>query len=105
MVLRALDKGVNPDAMAEDMQVEMMSFVKDDVLDYFRRAVRGEVTGKGRSIGKLTEEGRVYLERLSGLRMSKTDIDFVLNPSDLKHIYNDHYGDNEKDKGNNIPYD
>lgn len=30
-------------------------------------------------------------------------MDFVLNASDLRHIYNDHYGENEKDKGNNVP--
>lgn len=30
-------------------------------------------------------------------------MDFVLNPSDLNHIRSDHYGENEKDKGNNVP--
>lgn len=27
----------------------------------------------------------------------------MLNPSDLNHIRGDHYGENEKDNGNNIP--
>ena len=39
---------------------------------------------------------------ISGLSF-KEEIDFMLNPSDLKHIYNNHYGKNEKDKGNNKP--
>lgn len=33
----------------------------------------------------------------------KEKVDFVLNPSDMKHVYNDHFGGNEKDKGNNVP--
>lgn len=33
----------------------------------------------------------------------KEFVDFVLNPSDLNHIRSDHYGENEKDKGNNVP--
>lgn len=33
----------------------------------------------------------------------KDFVDFVLNPSDLNHIRSDHYGENEKDKGNNVP--
>ena len=76
--------------------------VKDEVLEYFHRAVEGNERGKRLAIGKLTPEGRKYLESVSGLTFKK-DVDFVLNPSDLRHIHNDHYGDNEKDKGNNIP--
>ena len=76
--------------------------VKDEVLNYFHRAAAGKEQGKGRAIGKLTQEGRAYLETVSGLKM-KEDIDFILNPSDLRHIHNDHYGANEKDKGNNVP--
>ena len=75
---------------------------KDDVFDYFRKSVSGEVTGKPKAIGNLTKEGRKFLEELSGLSM-KENVSFVLNPSDMRHIYNDHFGVNEKDKGNNIP--
>ena len=79
-----------------------MDEVKDDILDYFHKAARGEVSGHGKSIGKLTKEGKVFLEQVSGLTL-KDDIDFVLNPSDLRHIYHEHYGSNEKDPGNNKP--
>ena len=68
----------------------------------FNDALNGSFTGKPVSIGKLSHEGKTYLEHLSGLKM-KEHVDFVLNPSDLKHIYNDHFGSNEKDSGNNIP--
>lgn len=50
----------------------------------------------------MTSEGRVFLEKVSGLKL-KEDVDFILNPSDLRHMYNEHYGENEKDKGNNTP--
>ena len=33
----------------------------------------------------------------------KPSISFIINPSDLRHIYKNHYGNNEKDTGNNIP--
>ena len=68
----------------------------------FDNAVAGNLTGKPVSIGKLTSEGKDYLERISGLKL-KSDIDFVLNPSDLVHIYRDHYETNEKDTGKNVP--
>ena len=68
----------------------------------FNDALNGSFTGKPVSIGKLSQEGKTYLEHLSGLKM-KEHVDFVLNPSDLKHIYNVHFGSNEKDSGNNIP--
>ena len=80
---------------------ELMA-VSNEILRLFNDAKNGELTGKPIQIGKLTQEGRKFLEQLSGLSM-KEDIDFRLNPSDLVHIYNDHYGNNEKDKGNNIP--
>lgn len=76
--------------------------LKDEVLNFFHNSVAGIEQGKGKSIGKLTEEGRRYLEKISGLKM-KEDVDFLLNPSDLLHIHNEHYGVNEKDKGNNEP--
>ena len=46
--------------------------------------------------------GRQYLESISGLHF-KEKISFILNASDLRHIYKEHYGSNEKDTGNNIP--
>ena len=75
---------------------------KDKVVELFNKAKSGEFNGKPQSIGTLTQEGKKFLEDLSGLKM-KDKIDFVLNPSDLKHMNKDHYGDNEKDPGRNIP--
>ena len=75
---------------------------KDKVVELFHKAKSGEFNGKPQSIGTLTQEGKKFLEDLSGLKM-KDKIDFVLNPSDLKHMNKDHFGDNEKDLGRNIP--
>ena len=75
---------------------------KDKVVELFNKAKSGEFNGKPQSIGILTQEGKKFLEDLSGLKM-KDKIDFVLNPSDLKHMNKDHFGDNEKDPGRNIP--
>ena len=74
----------------------------DRVLYLFNQARAGELGGKPISVGSLTKEGKEYLERISGIKL-KENVSFVLNPSDLNHIYNDHYGKNEKDTGNNIP--
>lgn len=74
---------------------------KDKVVELFNKAKSGEFNGKPQSIGTLTQEGKKFLEDLSGLKM-KDKIDFVLNPSDLKHMNKDHFGDNEKDPGRNI---
>ena len=89
----------------EDAKIEghiMFRKVSKQIENLFDQAVAGDLTGKPVSIGKLTKAGKEYLEKISGLTL-KDDVDFVLNPSDLVHIYNEHYGDNEKDKGNNIP--
>lgn len=77
--------------------------VKNRIEDLFNKAVSGDLKGKPVSIGTLTKEGKYYLEKLSGITF-KDRVDFVLNPSDLVHIYKRHYGGNEKD-GRNIPLD
>ncbi len=87
---------------AEVEEQVMFRKVSEQIEDMFDSAISGDLKGKPISIGKLTVEGKEYLEFISGLTL-KNDVDFVLNPSDLVHIYNEHYGDNEKDKGNNIP--
>ena len=74
----------------------------DMIEESFDAAVAGELIGKPVEIGRLTKEGREYLEKLSGLKLKEV-VSFVLNPSDLVHMYRDHFGTNEKDKGNNIP--
>ena len=78
------------------------SIVTDQIENLFNEAVAGNLTGKSIAIGELTKEGKDYLEKLSGLKF-KDKVSFTLNPSDLVHIHNDHFGGNEKDKGNNIP--
>ena len=75
--------------------------MKQRVTELFEKAKTGEFVGKPASIGRLSADGKAYLEELSGLRF-KEFVDFVLNPSDLNHIRSDHYGENEKDKGNNV---
>lgn len=76
--------------------------MKKRVTELFQKAKTGEFVGKPASIGRLSADGKAYLEKLSDLKF-KEFVDFVLNPSDLNHIRSDHYGENEKDKGNNVP--
>ena len=76
--------------------------MKQRVIELFEKAKTGDFVGKPASIGRLSADGKSYLEKLSGLKF-KEFVDFVLNPSDLNHIRSDHYGENEKDKGNNVP--
>lgn len=78
------------------------SVTADRIEHLFDAAVSGDLKGKPVEVGRLTAEGREYLEKLSGVKM-KEDVSFVLNPSDLVHMYRNHFGNNEKDKGNNIP--
>ena len=77
---------------------------KNRIEALFNQAISGEFKGRPVSIGTLTDEGKAYLEQISGVAF-KDKVDFVLNPSDLVHIYKDHFGNNEKDKGQNIPLD
>lgn len=78
--------------------------IKNRIEALFNQAISGEFNGKSISIGRLTDEGKAYLEQISGI-VFKAKVDFVLNPSDLLHIYKDHFGNNEKDKGQNVPLD
>lgn len=73
----------------------------DRIEESFNAAVAGELKGKPVEIGRLTKEGKSYLEKLSGMDM-KEEVSFVLNPSDLGHIYRRHFGKNETDS-RNIP--
>ena len=77
---------------------------KNRIEALFNQAISGEFKGKPISIGTLTDEGKAYLKQISGISFRER-VDFVLNPSDLVHIYKDHFGNNEKDKGQNIPLD
>ncbi len=88
--------------LVENGQWTVDSDVKSLIADLFEQVKNNLIPKKSVSIGKLTEKGKEYLSKISGLDFREYT-DFMLNPSDLRHIYNDHYGENEKDKGNNIP--
>ncbi|MBD5172411.1 MAG: hypothetical protein HDT02_04255 [Bacteroidales bacterium] len=75
--------------------------VADRIEELFNRAVSGNLKGKPIEIGRLSEAGRKYLEKLSGVKL-KENVRFMLNPSDLQHINRRHFGENEND-GRNIP--
>ena len=76
---------------------------KNRIEALFNQAISGEFKGKPISIGTLTDEGKAYLEQISGVAF-KDKVDFVLNPSDLVHIYKGHFGNNETDE-RSIPLD
>ena len=76
--------------------------ISEQIKQIFDDVIKGKIKGKPVKIGNLSKDGKAYLEQISGLKF-KDNCRFVLNPSDLLHIYNNHFGNNEKDKGNNIP--
>ena len=96
------EQGRLPEVDAERDGEVRFSKVSREIESLFDQAVAGDLTGKPVPVGKLTKDGKAYLESISGLTI-KDDVNFVLNPSDLLHIYKNHYEENEKDKGNNIP--
>ena len=77
--------------------------VKNRIEALFNQAISGEFKDKPISIGRLTDAGKAYLERISGVSF-KDKVDFVLNPSDLVHINKGHFGNNKTDE-RNIPLD
>ena len=101
---KVVESFVNPSISEEKVSNggTTISDMKQRVTELFEKAKTGEFVGQPASIGRLSAEGKAYLEKLSGLKF-KEFVDFVLNPSDLNHIRSDHYGENEKDKGNNVP--
>ena len=86
----------------ENVRYRLEEEIADRIEELFEQSISGDLKGKSVEVGRLTDEGRAYLEQLSGIKM-KDEVSFVLNPSDLMHMYRDHFGNNEKDKGNNIP--
>lgn len=101
----AVDIVSNVDVNEDEDEVLYRSddVTKDRVESLFNEAISGEFKGKPIPIGTLTNEGKAFLEQISGVDF-KDKVDFVLNPSDLIHIYKRHFGENEKD-GRNIPLD
>ena len=103
---KLLDEVANNDDIEKAEQdsskkYRLIEDVKDYVLDLFYRIVGGKSNDTRYTIGTLTAEGREYLQNLTGWDF-KPVTKFVLNASDLKHIYNDHFGANEKDPSRNI---
>ena len=103
---KLLDEVANNDDIEKAEQESSKKYrliedVKDYVLDLFYRIVGGKSNDTRYTIGTLTAEGREYLQNLTGWDF-KPVTKFVLNASDLKHIYNDHFGANEKDPSRNI---
>lgn len=88
--------------MDKDSIYRSVNDVRNDILDFFQASVGGRVQGSILPIGQLTPEGKSFLESMSGIVM-KEHVDFVLNSDNLRHIYDNHYGFNEKDAGNNVP--
>jgi hypothetical protein len=76
--------------------------VKEHILQLFKDAATSKAEGKAITIGQLTQNGKILLENISTLKF-KINVDFVLNPSYLRHVFTNHYGNNEKDKGQNNP--
>ena len=110
-VLRGVGIKVSTDTAAGQQVLDMangragvIQRIKDTILSEFHKASKGAAAGDVIPIGELTDEGRRYLESLSGTPM-KNRVSFVINPSYLRHIYNNHYGENEKDSGKNVPLD
>lgn len=102
-VFRDIDGYFNEGRVPNDDDLRFqIGRAKGKVENLFTDAVNGRFKGKPVSIGTLTEEGKKYLESISGLTF-KDKVDFVLNSSDLIHMYNEHFGANEKDPGSNIP--
>lgn len=112
-LLQGVEKSYDPgkklleeSRLSDVSEADDVRYRSDDVADRIERlfddAVAGNLKGKPIEIGRLTEEGKKYLEDLSGIEM-KEIVSFVLNPSDLVHVYRNHFNGNEKDLGNNIP--
>jgi len=97
------EKILNDLRMAKKMeQVNNIDEMKDIILYLFHKAAKGSAKGMPIKIGDLTKKGRDYLSNLSKIDM-KPHVSFVVNPSELRHIYNEHYEINEKDTGSNYP--
>ena len=88
--------------MQKDEVLADWASIKERIGELFDDAISGKWKGKPVSVGSITSEGKAFLESLSGSKM-KDSVDFVLNPSDLIHIFKEHWGDNEKNKDANSP--
>ena len=76
--------------------------LKDRIEQLFIDSIAGKLDNAAVPIGRLTESGKQFLQKISNLTF-KDEVTFYLHPSDLKHIYLRHYGSNEKDRANLFP--
>ena len=82
---------------------EEIERVKEFVLTLFNGVKENPNTDNGTiTLGFLTPDGVRYLSALSGQKI-KSATRFTISLNILRHWYNNHYGENEKDKGQNIP--
>lgn len=82
--------------------MDAVTTIKNRIEQVFLDSISGKIKGKAISFGYLTTAGKTFFEQITKSTL-KPEITFCLNPSDLIHIYNNHYGTNEKDCNNNIP--
>lgn len=86
----------------EYSKIDLKNGAKKLISDLFNMVKTNQVKAKPHSIGVFNNVAKDILSKVSGLSFREST-EVVVNPSELRHIYNDHYGENEKDKGSNIP--
>lgn len=100
---KAFKKGVNITTDWNEFQKKAEAYQRKKAIKrLWDKAISTNTGTETITIGNISENGKKELEKLSGLNFDK--VDFInLNQSNLRHIYKDHFAENEKDKGNNIP--
>ncbi|MDR1877794.1 MAG: hypothetical protein LBQ84_09245 [Flavobacteriaceae bacterium] len=83
-------------------QKDLKQGAKNLVKSLFDMAKIKSVSSKPHSIGMLNNLAKEKLSAISNLPF-KDITEVTINPSELRHIFNDHYQGNEKDKSSNIP--
>jgi hypothetical protein len=83
--------------------MDNIQVVKQFILKLFEEVKNGNsMENKPITIGWLSPVGVVHLSNVSGLAI-KERTKITVSRSYLRHLYNEHYGVNEKDKGQNVP--
>ena len=82
--------------------MDAITIIKNRLEQIFLDSISGGIKGKAIPFGYLSTKGKEFFEQITNSPL-KPEITFCVNPSDLIHIYKNHYGINEKDCNNNIP--
>lgn len=100
---KAFKKGVNITTDWNEFQKKAEAYQRKKAIKrLWDKAISTNTGTETITIGNISENGKKELEKLSGLNFDK--VDFInLNQSNLRHIYKDHFAENEKDRGNNVP--